>query len=70
MPIADRTLPVRQALARRVASRNATLDDVRVDDADAALRDVSPETTPFPVSLVPNAAASLMTTANAGFLHR
>ena len=64
MPIADRTLPVRQALARRVASRNATLDDVRVDDADAALRDVSPETTPFPVSLVPNAAASLMTTAN------
>ena len=38
--------------------------DVRVADADAALRDVSPETTPFPVSLVPNAAASLMTTAN------
>ncbi len=63
-PVADRTLPLRQALAQRVASRNATLDDVRVEDAEAAMRAIAPEATPVPVSLVPNAAASLVTTAN------
>lgn len=63
-PVTDRTLPLRQALAQRVASRNATLDDVRVEEAEAAMRAIAPDATPFPVSLVPNAAASLVTTAN------
>lgn len=63
-PVANRTLPLRQALAQLVASRNATLDDVRVGDAEAAMRAMTPDATPFPVSLVPNAAASLVTTAN------
>lgn len=63
-PVADRALPLRQALAQRVASRNATMDDVRVEDAEAAMRASAPDATPYPVSLVPNAAASLGTTAN------
>lgn len=52
-----------EAMRRAMAARNATLDEVRVEDAEAALHATAPSLAVLPNYLSPNAAASLITTA-------
>lgn len=50
-------------MRRMMAARSATLDAVRVEDAEGALRATAPTLPVLPNYLSPNAAASLITTA-------
>lgn len=52
-----------EEMRRAMAAKGATLDEVKVEDAEAALRATAPSLPLLPNYLSPNAAASLITTA-------
>jgi len=71
LPVVDRTRDFRAALERRLRERGARPDQARVEDAESAAREPRGDAPALPVMLSPNAAASLVTSANefARFLH-